>query len=627
MAYTIISIINAMEDSALLAVMQEVCVLAVFAASFVVWRKINRAGKSIRTSSTLMRISGGDESLSPCKSHLSAQRTSNISAKLGGTHQHSRRSADQVKAVEQQMTRLLESHEFTKALNMYRLLEREGSDQYLISEHLYSAFIQASVRVGKVDVVERMLRAIKRKKMQPTTRFWQTTLRMLSSRKLFNDCLVVHVLFGQQLPVDKVISSCLINAALETGDHQRAAMMLPLYRKANLTANDHVLFFRTFVALDDVESAEAEFRLLGKDMSTLMMNLLLLTCVNSKQPDRALNLLREAHLLEEGLDDKITDIVSYNTVLRGFSKSDKGRRCMECFHEMRAHAIHPDDITYNVVLEVCSADCVVPFADVIEFVIGTSDMVLCNAFIKVLVRNRQLQKAQDLLTELHRVGSSPGLPVYTMMIKALIDQQELDAAMSMVKTLREAGHEPDDMVLTLLLEGCHQAGNHVLGKMVFTELVESGVKPSGFALITMVKMLGRFGEHEDAHELVSTWAAKFDSEPSVIHYTCLMSGCLRKKNYDQAWRAYELMCDSGIQLDDTLLATLLPGMSAAQRWDRCLSLVETAVRGPKRVTIAQEMLNATLSQMLACEGPGELTTKLQDLMTEAGVPCTLCRSR
>jgi pentatricopeptide repeat protein len=389
-----------------------------------------------------------------------------------------------------------------------------------------------------------------------------------------------------------------------------------------------VLFFRTFVALDDVESAEAEFRLLGKDMSTLMMNLVLLTCVNAQQPDRALDLLREAHLLEQGLHDNIVDTVSYNTVLRGYSKAAKGRRCMECFHEMRAHGIQPDDITYNVLLDVCNADGVVPLADVMQFVIGTSDELLCNAFIKSLVRNRQLQSAHEFLTELHRLGTPPGLAVYTMMIKAFIDQQqELDTAMAMVKMLREAGHEPDDMVLTLLLEGCHHSGNQVLGKMVFKELVEGGVKPSGFTLITMVKMLGRCGEHEEAHELVSTWAAKFGSEPSVIHYTCLMSGCLRRKNYDQAWRAYELMCESGIQLDDTLLATLLPGMSLAQRWDRCISLVETAVRGPKRINIPLEMVNSTLSHMLDCVGPGELTAKLQALMPEAGVPCSLRRTK
>merc|ERR1719159_481673 len=74
--------------------------------------------------------------------------------------------------------------------------------------------------------------------------------------------------------------------------------MLDRYRESQIEPKDHVLLFRTFVAMNDVDSAEATFRSLGESMSSLMLNLLLLTCVNTKQPERALTLLHEARAFE-----------------------------------------------------------------------------------------------------------------------------------------------------------------------------------------------------------------------------------------------------------------------------------------------------------------------------------------
>jgi pentatricopeptide repeat protein len=163
----------------------------------------------------------------------------------------------QSRATEQQMLKLLEQREFTRALNMYRACERDGRDRHFTNEELFSAFIQSAIRVGKIDVLERMLRAMRRNGILPSLKFWQTTLKMLSSRKHFNACISTHVLFARQIPADKVVYSCLINAALECNSPELAAQMLDKYGEAEIDAKDYVLHFRTYVALGDVDTAEA----------------------------------------------------------------------------------------------------------------------------------------------------------------------------------------------------------------------------------------------------------------------------------------------------------------------------------------------------------------------------------
>merc|ERR550532_415646 len=135
----------------------------------------------------------------------------------------------------------------------------------------------------------------------------------------------------------------------------------------------------------------------------------------------------------------------------------------------------------------------------------------------------------------------------------------------------------------------------------------------------MLKLHGRCGAHREAHDLVKNFERKYGIKPSVIHFTCLMSGCLRTKNYEQAWAAYELMRMKGVALDGTAVSTLLPGMIAAQHWDRVLTLATHALKASPPVVVPPEMLNNARSQMLAAGRLGQQVSKLQDLMRTAGV--------
>merc|ERR1719281_155557 len=118
----------------------------------------------------------------------------------------------------------------------------------------------------------------------------------------------------------------------------------------------------------------------------------------------------------------------------------------------------------------------------------------------------------------------------------------------------------------------------------------------------MVKLHGRCGAYDEAYQLVASWEKKYGSKPSVIHYTCLMSGCLRTKNYEQAWKAYKLMMEMGVLPDETTVATLLPGMVAGQQWDNVMELATQALRSSTPIPIAAETLNHALAQMRMASG-------------------------
>jgi len=601
------------------AVAQELLVTLAFFFSLALWKYIGQRNKSGKQKKTKKIHSPREPSKKVVVGH---------SAKVAPDA----KTLQNIKAAEEQMLRLLDQREFTRALNFFRTFERDGRDIHF-TEALFGSLIQSAIRVGKVDVVERLLRSMQRNGTEPSREFWRTVLKMLSSRKHFEVCLNIFSIFGRSLPSDKVIFSCLINGALEHGAPDRAVAMLHRYREAtDLDPRDYVLLLRTYVAVGDVDAAESVFRELGPRMTALMLNLVLLTCVQAKQPDRALERLHEACALQDSRSsegdaaaDPIVDVVSYNSVIKGFSQAGLCARCFDCLHEMRARNLEPDDVTFGSLLDMCITVNDMGAADQVVNLLMRRDQpvdtVVCTLFIKGLVRAQKLPKAVELYEEmkLRTEGSRPDIVTYSVLIKAHVDSHNLEQALLVVEDMVKAGHSPDDIILTHLLEGCRYVGNHALGKKLFEDMLAAGVKPSDFTLITMVKLHGRCGAHDDAYHLVKNWESLYRFKPSVIHYTCLMSGCLRTKNYDQAWEAYRLMMDNQVQPDETTLATLLPGMIAAQNWDRVLEIVSYAVKCPKPIHIATETLNNALTQVRTAPGKTIHASQLQALMQRANI--------
>lgn len=630
---SVVELVGVVDDFAsqvpLSAFAQEIVVMTVFLVSFWSWRYVRKGPKSKLTKDVAAaKLRSGFDSPSL---HTDERKT--IRAPAEKLHPCPTVATPAVKAAEKQMLQCLEQREFTKALNMYRGHERDGREQYF-SEELFSSFVQSSIRVGKVDVVERMLRAMRKSSMAPSLPFWQTTLKMLSSRKFFSVCLSVHSIYGKHMPADKTIYSCLINAALEVAAPDKALALLERYEESGIDARDYVLFFRTYVALGDADNAEACFKKLGVQMSTLMLNLLLLTCVQTNDPERAHRLLRQAHVLMEGKDqpeENMVDTVSYNTVIKGYARNGEQSKCSTCLHEMLEKGIEPDDVTFGTLLDACIADDHMTAAtEVVNLLVSRDkpmDTVMSTLFIKGLVRVNCLPKALELYEGMRkREGAHPDIVTYSVLIKALVDNKELERALKLLQDMSETGMRPDDIILTHLLEGCRLLGNHTLGKKIFADLLELGVKPSDFTLVTMLKLHGRVGAHQEAYDLVSTWEEKHGQKPSVIHYTCIMSGCLRTKKYDEAWTAYELMCSRGVVPDATTVTTLLPGMAVAQQWERVLTIVRRALKCHVPVVIPTETLNSALSQM-RMSAQGSHSTKVYSdqlikLMQEGGVPVT-----
>lgn len=598
------------------AISQEIFALALFAGFFFFFKSFNGRRGDRLPSKALKQVCLAESS--------PTSHTASLTCKRPVSTLTNQQQQQRAKEAEAKMLALLEAREFSAALNTYRMCEREGLDRYFTNEAVYGGFIRSAVRVNKIDVVERMLRLMIRNRVAPSMDFWHSTLKMLSSRKHYSVCVVVYAAYGSMLPNDKVIFSCLINAALESGEPERAASMLGRYMCCDLDPVDYVTAFRTYVAIGDSNAAEKLVSDLGPKMTPLMLNLGLLACINANQPERAMSLLWKAHRFETteagcAKDIQIVDTISYNTVIKGFVASGHMEHCLQCLENMRIHDLEPDDVTLTSLLEISLTE---ESSQVTDRLVGallergcTRLTGTCNLFIKSLIRVDRLQKAMEVYQGFKNFKDSrPTIVTYSMLVKALVDSHDMERALLVVEDMTLAGVSPDEIIFSHLLDGCRLVGNHALGERLFEDMLAAGLQPTEYTLTMMVKLHGRCSAHEKAYQLVESWNERFGMKPSVIHYTCVMSGCLRGKSYSLAWAAYLLMEKNGVSPDEMLMATLIPAMTSSHEFDRVLHLTRRALRSPGGIRVPMATLITALKQMQLASGAEEQAKEMELLM-------------
>jgi pentatricopeptide repeat protein len=293
------------------------------------------------------------------------------------------------------------------------------------------------------------------------------------------------------------------------------------------------------------------------------------------------------------------------------------------------HGFEPDDATVGTLVNVSLQESRPEIAEWLSGYMQEShdlgSTIMCSHFLKLLTKSSRLHDALALYSKMKRsTNSKPDIIVYSMMIKACIGARALDNALSILEDLMESKScGPDDIILTHILEGCRQAGKFEQGTKIFERLVTLGVAPSECTILTLLKLYGSAGDQDAAYEVVASCQESYGRTPSIIHYTCLMSGALRSRKYDSAWSAYMLMQQQGVRPDTTAVTTLLPGMVVSQNWDRVTELVTTVLKLSPPLGLPTEMLNNALSQMVGAGASDHHVMRLRLSLQRAGIPITV----
>merc|ERR550537_1816450 len=144
--------------------------------------------------------------------------------------------------------------------------------------------------------------------------------------------------------------------------------------------------------------------------------------------------------------------------------------------------------------------------------------------------------ATGIFREMGLKNVTPDLISYSTLIKGYCVKGELEPAMQLFTLMRKRGIKPDGILFNSILDGCAHKQMRTLTEQVLTDMEQEGVRPSNFTLSILVKLYGRCGDVEQAFDVVETYSKKYNFEPNIQVYTCLMSACISNKELPRALR-------------------------------------------------------------------------------------------
>ncbi|CAL0325008.1 unnamed protein product [Lupinus luteus] len=229
--------------------------------------------------------------------------------------------------------------------------------------------------------------------------------------------------------------------------------------------------------------------------------------------------MEEAHIIFSKLPVK--DIVSWNTMIGGYSKNSLPNEALYLFVDMQKQS-KPDEITMACVLPACSGLSALDKGREIHGHILRkgyfSNPNVLGALVDMYVKCGLLVIAKLLFDMIPKKN----LVHWTIMIAGYAMHGFGNEAISTFEKMRKAGIEPDETSFTSVLCACRDSGLQKEGWVFFNYMRRKcSIEPKLEHYVCMVDLLALSGNLSKAYKFIETMPIK----PDATIWGALLSGC------------------------------------------------------------------------------------------------------
>ncbi|XP_012462354.1 pentatricopeptide repeat-containing protein At2g02980, chloroplastic isoform X2 [Gossypium raimondii] len=273
-----------------------------------------------------------------------------------------------------------------------------------------------------------------------------------------------------------------------------------------------------------------------------------------------------AHKLFDNISQP--DVVLFNTMARGYSRSNTPIQAIPLFSQLLSFGFLPDDYTFPSVLKACSS------AKALEE--GALDLgKWMHEYVKKNGLDKYIKVSTALIDMYAKCGSLKDAicvfenmsirdtPAWSAMIVAYATHGKGYKAIETFEEMRKAGVQPDEITFLGLLYACSHNGLVDEGWRFFSSMSDKysiipGIKHYG----CMVDLLGRTGNLDEAYKFIDELPIK----PTPILWRTLLAACSSHGDVELGKRVIERIfeLDESHGGDYVILSNLC---ARAGRWE------------------------------------------------------------
>lgn len=218
--------------------------------------------------------------------------------------------------------------------------------------------------------------------------------------------------------------------------------------------------------------------------------------------------MEHAHLLFDRIPEP--DIVLFNTMARGYSRSKTPIRAIFLLVELLNSGLLPDDYSFPSLLKACA--CV--GAEALEegkqlhcFAIKlglNSNLYVCTTLINLYAECSDVEAARRIFENI----SEPCVVSYNAIITAYARSSRPNEALSLFRELQERNLKPTDVTMLSALSSCALLGSLDLGKWIHEYIKKYGLDKYVKVKTALIDMYAKCGRLDDAVSVFDNMSGK-----------------------------------------------------------------------------------------------------------------------
>eukprot|EP00927_Polykrikos_kofoidii_P028312 TRINITY_DN24743_c0_g1_i1.p1 TRINITY_DN24743_c0_g1~~TRINITY_DN24743_c0_g1_i1.p1 ORF type:complete len:650 (-),score=95.80 TRINITY_DN24743_c0_g1_i1:44-1993(-) len=514
-------------------------------------------------------------------------------------------------------SQLCNSHSH-KSFQVYQAALDAGLDLSHVSsasqrEKLLSPLLTSAIRSGSIDEVLCVLTDLRRQNLMVSGAIFTSMVKLCTSKHFFQECLAIADLVVDHLSsvtVDKSVWSCLIFCAIETKAYDRCK---PLFERLKASGSPSHQDYRNMIRQASFSSdwemmlsLVHEMREQDLAIDCVIYNTALAACVAADQICIARKLLQEMDV------GSVADVITYNTVMKGYAKAGNMEECHGVYELMWQRGLSPSQVSYGILLDGWlnnnRADKAAEIFDVMTRQACPMNTVLYTTLIKGFAREGKIDEAMRVYSQMTSDGSvQPDLITFSILLKANCDVGRLRDGIELLGAMLKIGLRPDDVILNNLLAGCAKQSNIELARKLYRDMTSAGIRPSNATFSILIRLYAECGLLDEALDMLRTESKKHDVALEERIYVQLIHCCVRARIGKRAVEVYKAMCKSVVPTA-AMHAGVLGVCVKLNMFDTAVELLQAAASGGARVNAgdAQMVLQHArrkkkMSSAQACE--------------------------
>eukprot|EP00435_Cladocopium_sp_Y103_P031465 s620_g8.t1 len=340
-----------------------------------------------------------------------------------------------------------------------------------------------------------------------------------------------------------------------------------------------VTTIKAYVKNKDLASATATFNRLKKNgvvMRPQVYNCFLDACVQCNDIDASLLLFEEMKQLG------FVDVVSYNTLLKGYLAAGRMTDARELVQEMSSRGLSANKVTYNELLnaKVAARDRVGMWRIVDEMLSAglKANLITCSILLKSLTQHSAESDLARVLKLINSVEEPIDEVLFSSIIEACIRIKKLETLSDFIEHYKTKGlfKNISAPVYGAMIKAFGEAGHLHQVRELWAQLQRHNVKPTAITIGCVVEALVINKQGEEAWQLVQD-QLQYPDRKSMINtvvYSTVLKGFAVSKRIDKVLAVYKEMRNNGIACNTITYNTMLDACAKCGCMEKASMLLE-----------------------------------------------------